>query len=176
MRKDVQRVKDEVKKLVRWLRSEGVSEEEIHSLVSPSQPISRLVITSDFRVMLPDYNREIKMQPIHKAVYLLFLKHPEGIRFKELPDYREELSSIYWQMKTDTQVKRKIERSLDDLTNPLKYSISEKCTRIYETFVKAVGMEVAKVYAIEGKRGEARRIGLDRNLVEWDQKESPPDY
>ena len=26
----------------------------------------------------------------------------------------------------------------DDLTNPLKYSISEKCTRIYETFVKAV--------------------------------------
>jgi len=41
--------------------------------------------------------------------------------------------------------------------------------------VKAVGMEVAKVYAIEGKRGEARRIGLDRNLVEWEQKESPPD-
>ena len=131
MKKDVQRVKDEVKKLVRWLRSEGVSEEEIHSLVSPSQPISRLVITSDFRIMLPDYNQEIKMQPIHKAVYLLFLKHPEGIRFKELPDYREELGSIYWQMKTDTQVKRKIERSLDDLTNPLKYSISEKCTRIY---------------------------------------------
>ena len=128
MRNDLQRVKDEVKKLVRWLRSEGVSEEEIHSLVSPSQPISRLVITSDFRIMLPDYNQEIKMQPIHKAVYFLFLKHPEGIRFKELPDYREELSSIYWQMKTDTQVKQKIERSFDDLTNPLKYSISEKCT------------------------------------------------
>ena len=36
-------------------------------------------------------------------------------------------------------------------------------------------MEVAKVYAIQGKRGEARRIGLDRNLVEWEQKESPPD-
>lgn len=174
MRNDVQRVKDEVKKLVRWLRSEGVSEEEIHSLVSPSQPISRLVITSDFRIMLPDYNQEIKIQPIHKAVYFLFLKHPEGIRFKELPDYREELSSIYWQMKTDTQVKRKIERSLDDLTNPLKYSISEKCTRIYKTFVKEVGMEAAKVYAIQGKRGEARRIGLDRNLVEWEQKESPP--
>ena len=128
LQKYVQRVKDEVKKLVRWLRSEGVSEEEIHSLVSPSQPISRLVITSDFRIMLPDYNQEIKMQPIHKAVYFLFLKHPEGIRFKELPDYREELSSIYWQMKTDTQVKQKIERSFDDLTNPLKYSISEKCT------------------------------------------------
>jgi hypothetical protein len=42
-------------------------------------------------------------------------------------------------------------------------------------FVKAVGMEAAKVYAIQGKRGEARRIELDRNLVEWEQKESPPD-
>ena len=64
---------------------------------------------------------------------------------------------------------------IDDLTNPLKYSISEKCTRIYETFVKAVGVEAAKVYAIQGKRCEARRIELDRNLVEWEQKESPPD-
>ncbi len=29
------------------------------------------------------------------AVFLLFLHHPEGIRFKELPDYYHELLKIY---------------------------------------------------------------------------------
>lgn len=30
---------------------------------------------------------EIEMQPVHKAVYLLFLAHPEDIEFKRLGDY-----------------------------------------------------------------------------------------
>ena len=40
-------------------------------------------------------NMEIKMEPLVKSVYLLFLKHPEGIMFKCLPEYREELAQIY---------------------------------------------------------------------------------
>ena len=39
--------------------------------------LSRLLITKDFRFVLQDYDRrEIVMQPVHKAVYLLFLAHP----------------------------------------------------------------------------------------------------
>lgn len=76
-------------------------------------------------------------------------------------------------MKTDTQVKRKIETSLDDLTNPLKYSISEKCTRIREAFLKVMDAETARNYIICGERGEARKIALDRSLVVW-EKENPP--
>ena len=50
-----------------------------------------MVITTDLRVILTDYgNMEIKMEPINKAVFLLFLRHPEGIVFKYLPDYRNE--------------------------------------------------------------------------------------
>lgn len=41
------------------------------------------------RILLPDYgDREIKMTPLAKAVYLLFLRHPMGIKFKCLPDHR----------------------------------------------------------------------------------------
>ena len=32
---------------------------------------------------------------MHKAVYLLFLAHPEGIEFKRLAEYREELTRYY---------------------------------------------------------------------------------
>ncbi len=54
------------------------------------------------------------MPPLPKAVYLLFLRHPEGIRFK---DYQEELTAIYHSMKKRTQAKKKVQRSIADLTD-----------------------------------------------------------
>ena len=58
--------------------------------------LSRLTITKDYRFVLTDYdNREVELQPVHKAVYLLFLAHPEGIEFKRLGDYRVELTRYY---------------------------------------------------------------------------------
>ena len=55
--------------------------------------LSRLMITKDYWFILMDYDqKEVELQPVHKAVYLLFLAHPEGIEFKRLADYREELT------------------------------------------------------------------------------------
>ena len=57
--------------------------------------LSPLVITKNYRFLLPDYgNKEVQLSPIHKALYLLFLNHSEGIEFKNLVDYREELLSL----------------------------------------------------------------------------------
>lgn len=115
------------------LREKGVSEEEIRELFEVQKPLSRFQVTKDYRIVLQDYGgREVKMEPIHCAVYCLLLMHPEGIRFKELPDYREELAAFYRSMKLSTQARKKVEKSIVDLTDPLKYSISEKCIRIRE--------------------------------------------
>lgn len=169
-------IKNEIKRLVKELRDNGVGENEIRELFEVKKPLSRLLVTHDKRIVLPDYNNlEIKMEPIHKAVYLLFLNHPEGIRFKELPDYREELAGIYRAMKLSTQAKKKVERSIIDVTDPLKSSMSEKCVRIHYAFQKAVGAETAKNYYINGGRGEYKRIELNRELVIYEQKESPPE-
>jgi len=169
-------IKNEIKRLVKELRDNGVGENEIRELFEVKKPLSRLLVTHDKRIVLPDYNNlEIKMEPIHKAVYLLFLNHPEGIRFKELPDYREELAGIYRAMKLSTQARKKVERSIIDVTDPLKSSMSEKCVRIRYAFQKAVGAETAKNYYINGGRGEYKRIELNRELVIYEQKESPPE-
>lgn len=170
-------IKNEIKRLVKELRDNGVSENEIRELFEVRKPLSRLLVTHDKRIVLLDYdNLEIKMEPIHRAVYLLFLQHPEGIRYKELTDYREKLAAIYRSMKLTTQVKKKVEKSIDDLTNPLKYSISEKCIRIRERFYELLDAETARHYIISGERGEARKIELDRSLVVWeDERKSPPD-
>ena len=96
--------------------------------------LSRLLITHDFRFFLLDYDRkEVVMQPVHKAVYLLFLAHPEGIEFKRLGDYREELLRYYRATARQMDVD-KIEESIDRLTNPLDNAINEKCSRIRKVF------------------------------------------
>ena len=167
----IEEVKSKVKELVKFLRINNVTEEEIMQLIKPTKELSRLVVTGNYRIILPDYdNAEVRLEPIHKAVYLLFLRHPEGIRFKELPDYREELAEIYHSMKRGTQAKKKVERSIMDVTDPLSHSIIEKCTRIRNVFQKITPCEE---YVIAGVKGELKRIALDRELVTWDEK-SPP--
>ncbi|MCQ2233865.1 MAG: hypothetical protein MJZ24_03870 [Paludibacteraceae bacterium] len=60
-------------------------------IVDKNRTISRLVITKDLKIILPDYqDMEIRMEPINKALFLLFLRHEEGIRLKELSNHRNE--------------------------------------------------------------------------------------
>lgn len=153
---------------VQKLRAKGMNEWTFRGLFKTKAQLSRLVITKDFRIMLPDYNDiEVKMEPLVKAVYLLFLKHPEGIIFKELTDYREELLDIYKELKPMGLSKRTIQ-SIEDVTNPLLNSINEKCARIRSAFVKEFDEGLAKNYFVRGERGEAKRISLPRDLVVWE--------
>ena len=110
---------------------------------------------------------EIKMEPINKAVYLLFLRHPEGIVFKCLPDYRKELAEIYQKIKPFGLNERAI-RSIEDVTNPCLNSINEKCARIRGAFDSKFDMSLAEKYIIWGWRGEPKKITLPRDLVIWE--------
>ena len=158
----------EVEERITKLRKIGVSQWALEQLVKPELKYSRLVITKDYRIVLPDYqNMEIKMEPIVKAVYLLFLKHPEGITFKCLPDYREELAEIYTKLRPMGLTDKALQ-SIEDVTNPLLNSINEKCARIRGAFLGEFDEYMAKYYYIEGKRGEAKKISLPRDLVVWE--------
>ena len=107
------------------------------------------------------------MEPLVKAVYLLFLKHPEGIMFKCLPDYRKELTEIYVKLKP-YGLSDRVVQSIEDVTNPLLNSINEKCARIRGAFVGQFDNHLAKHYYIDGNRGEVKKIALPRDLVVWE--------
>ena len=129
--------------------------------------LSRLVITDDYRFVLEDYDRmEVELQPVHKAVYLLFLAHPEGIEFKRLAEYREELLGYY--LKTARMMdKEKIIESVDHLVNPLDNAINEKCSRIKKTFLELMDEYTASYYFISShtKKHIAGRIWYERLKV-----------
>lgn len=138
-------------------------------LQETTQKLSRLKITSDYRIYLMDYEmKEVEMSPLPKALYFLFLYHPKGISFKELPDYRAELLTIYQNISL-RESPDKARKSIEKLTDPFDNSVHEKCSRIRAAFLTVVAEDIAKNYYITGDRGEAKTILLDRELVMYDK-------
>lgn len=165
---NIEDLMEEVRDRIRKLRQRGIAEYLLEQLIHPDNRLSRMVITKDYRILLPDYNdMEIKMEPLAKAVYLLFLNHPEGILFKYLPDYRKELAEIYVKLRPVGLTDRALQ-SIEDVTNPLLNSINEKCARIRGAFLGEFDDYMAKHYYINGKRGEAKKISLPRDFVVWE--------
>ena len=162
------------------LEAIGVPMLEELKIEAARKQLSRLRITRDYRFLLVDYGyREVELQPVHKAVYLLFLAHPEGIEFKRLADYREELTGYY--LKTSRCMdKEKVADSIDHLVNPLDNAINEKCSRIKSTFAAMMNEYTACYYIVSShtKRHFAgstrvwyerlKVVTLPRELLEWE--------
>lgn len=172
---DTEKLLANVRYEIELLRRKGISEVILRQLVEPEVKLSRIVIRKDYTILLPDYgNMEIAMTPLVKAVYLLFLRHPEGIVFKHLPDYRRELADIYDAIKSTTDSSRTflgIRRYCDNIinvTDPLNNSINEKCARIKEAFLTRFHESMSCHYYITGKRGEPKRILLPPELIVWE--------
>ena len=158
---------DEVKEKVRKLKAYGVDDAEIMAAMNEEELFPQLIVTEDYKVVLAgEKPMEIEMEPLVKAVYLLFLSHPEGIVLKYLPDYRSELTSIYLLLRPYGLIDR-VKKSIVDVTTPTQNSINEKCARIRKQFSSVLPQSVARYYAISGKRGEVKKIDLVRANVVW---------
>lgn len=130
------------------LRAIGVPLLEDLRIEAARRSLSRLLITKDYRfILVDDGNRKVELTPVHKAVYLLFLNHPEGIEFKQLRDFHEELMDYYMAV-TRNMDKQAIEESVGMLTDPLNNSINEKCSRIKKTFLSMMDPYRANYYIV----------------------------
>lgn len=158
---------EEVKHKVHKLKEFGLSEKDIASLLRSEQPLLQLTVSKKHRVFIGENRVEVRMEPLVKAVYLLFLKHPEGIIFKDLPDYRQELTKLYSEVRPWGLSDRALQ-SIEDVTNPFLNSINEKCARIKKAFLSVMEADMAEHYFIKGTRGEPKGIDLPRNLVIWE--------
>ena len=117
---------DEVKEKVRKLKAYGMDDAEIMAAMNEEELFPQLVVTEDYKVVLSDgANTEVKMEPLVKAVYLLFLSHPEGIVLKCLPDYRKELTTLYLLLRPYGMTDR-VMQSIEDVTKIGRASCRER--------------------------------------------------
>lgn len=132
---------------------------------SSAQP-SRLTIDDELRIFLPDYEMEINMnRALCKVFYILFLRHPEGIRLKEISDYKKELFDIYKNISNKTDLE-KMEASIDTAINPEDTSaMFQYISLANKAFRDKLANTLADSYTITNERGKCSMIKLDRNLV-----------
>lgn len=172
---DVRETLEELEKKIERLRLLGIPLDVIVAFVARYETISRLLITDDLRIFLPDYNNiEIKMPALYKAVYLLFIYHrKKGIVLQQLEKYHSDLVLFYRKTKNTEQLTprqlesiNKLESSWDD-----DGSIYVVLSKIKTAFKNAIDEHLAKHYYIEGRPGEPYNIALSQDLIIWEDED-----
>lgn len=134
---------------------------------APSVHPSCLVITENtYSVLLPDWDKEFHFTTQVKALYILFLNHPEGIRMKEIADYKKEFTHIYLQITTWSDVERLreiVDKLLDVCNRNALDAKKSQCNRMIRETISDKNLQ--KFYEIEVHPGEPHKINLDRSLV-----------
>lgn len=167
---EMMKVADETYAGLRHLIINGYSIDVIEGWLNKLSKRSRVVITDRFQILLPDYqNKEVVMNHLPKALFLFFLKHDRGYAIYQMQDQKRELMDIYQKL-TNSNDLETIEQRIDSLVDPNGISFVEKCSLIRKAFNGKVPNRFVDDYYIQGPQGDAKRIKLDRSLVEWQVK------
>jgi hypothetical protein len=168
---DVRKTLEELERNVEKLRIEGIPLSVILEFVAKYETVSRLLLTNDLRIFLPDYNNlEIAMWPVCKAVYFLFLNHPEGIVLQHLEEYHIELVNYYLQTSKKDELTPRMVNTINKLEYPGDNTINYTLARINAFFRNAIDEHLAQNYYIKGIPGEPYKIALDKILIEWEDE------
>ena len=182
---DMKDIAENIKKEIETLKEGGYFELLLHTLgdetinelrnVKLNPSLSKIEIMADYKIWLSDYGKEVKMTPLQKTLYIFYLRHPEGVAFKMLSAYYDELLAIY-KVLSNREDLQKQQHSIRRLVDATDNAINEKCSRIKEAFLKVMDDFIAQNYYIclkkERYKDEGiiytnllKRITLSRDLV-----------
>ncbi|NBV07500.1 MAG: hypothetical protein EBS09_00150 [Flavobacteriia bacterium] len=119
------------------------------------------------RIFLTDLgDLEINLNPKERALYLLYLNHPEGIMRSHLVDHKVELRS-YYAMFSHQASNQSIDEAIDRLTDVTDNNMNEVMARIRKNFKQAVGQQQFEDYGIMATPEGRHKIRLNRELVKF---------
>ena len=149
----------------------GVSIRDLERMISGSENLSHLRITTSNRIFLSDIDGtpEVKLDDLTKALYFFYLRHPEGVAFKSLQDHETEMLRIYMGI-TGRDDLEGIRRTVSGLVSPFSDGRNSCSSRIKKAFKDIVGERIAEKYYIGGRQGGIRKVEIDRDLVIWDHR------
>jgi hypothetical protein len=79
MDEDAASIVAQIKTLLKQLRTKGATDKEIDSLLSYQQP-GRAYVNTQGKLVLPDEGEvQIKLTPMERTLYILFLRYPVSV-------------------------------------------------------------------------------------------------
>ena len=148
MDEDAASIVVQIKTLLRQLRTKGVTDKEIDTLLAEDDKPGRAYVDSTGMLVLPDEgNTKIKLTPMERTLYILFLRYPEGINADELWRYWDELCDIYGSQ-TVYDNKDLIEDAVEGICDEEKVTWYTNVSRIKRKITDRLGKRVAEQYII----------------------------
>ena len=161
-------IAEEIRQRVEILRQGGYIELLLHTLgadlvkqINDSRktatPLMHLNISDNLRIFIPELdNREMKMPALARALYVFYLRHEEGVEFKFLSEFTEELFSLY-RLASNRLDDSRLRATVDSLVNPTENKINECVSRIKTAFLSVMDEYAARNYCLQMRSKEFRR-------------------
>lgn len=126
------------------------------------------------------------MPALARAMYIFFLRHEEGVEFKQLEDFECEIFAIY-RLASNRNNETKLKATVAQLVDPTENKVNECASRIKEAFLRIMDDYQAKNYYLTQKyvkyklnnpfkkdrvdyfKDILKRVTLPRTLVEYPQ-------
>lgn len=112
---------------------------------------------------------KIPLTPLEKVVYLLFVCNIDGVALSNVAKYQDWMNFIYGKIAA-TKSPLISSRSIQQLTNPIDNSISEKISRVRSKIKNYTSHVAFNACSIEGPRGGKRLISISRSNIQFDSK------
>lgn len=140
---------------------------EINNYLSP------LNIDNNLTITLPKFNNfKVNFSTLTKCVYLLFLKHDDGIFLEDLKNHKQELLNFYKRLSNRNDFDKmilSIDKIIDTNTNEIYVHLS----RIKSFFYKNFNKQIADKYIIDGRKNFKKTISLDAHSIWWEEDAQP---
>lgn len=157
-----EQLKDEIRdtemlleRLRRLLADYGKSDNILQEIAAGQ----RLELTEGMDVLID--GKKISMTPLPKALFLLFWRHPEGICFKDMSDYREELVELYGRTSRSDDPER-FRSTIDRLIDLDSNSLDTQRYLLKRQLEAQMNPSDAAMFCIRGSRGEKKVIPASR--------------
>lgn len=116
---------------------------------------------------------QIPFRPLVRAVFILFLKHPEGILLKDRARFQKDLEDIYKVIAPDVDAEDR-QRRIRKLTDLEDNAFSENLSVLNATLERIMPVSQVHNYKVQGNNGYPRRIPLSPLLVHWESASTGP--
>ena len=148
MDEDAASIVAQIKTLLKQLKTKGATDKEIDSLLTEEDKPGRAYIDSRGMLVLPDAGGvQIKLTPMERTLYILFLRYPDGINADELWRYWDELCDIYGSQTVYDDIDL-IEDAVEGICDEEKVTWYTNVSRIKKKISDKIGKRTAEQYII----------------------------